>query len=61
MNDKSVNISYSNGKLNVAFKGIWRRSDVDNAYRAMLMELPRHLLITLKRMEEKDGTEEKRQ
>jgi len=43
MEEKSVMIKRADKGINVVFDGVWTRSDVDGAYRAMILELPKHL------------------
>lgn len=45
---KTCRIKIEGGKLEVKFTGVWRRSDIETAYRGMLLELPRHLYLNLR-------------
>lgn len=56
--NKSVFINIDFGKIDVKFKGKWRRVDVDHAYQAMMMELPRYIYQTLKGDKEKENGRE---
>lgn len=43
MEEKSVAVKRTDKGVKVVFKGTWTRNDVEGVYRAMIMELPRHL------------------
>lgn len=68
MNDiKSVMIKRADKGVKVVFEGVWTRNEVDGAYRAMILELPKHLFQlkqggTFKaKGEENDRTDEGRE
>lgn len=48
-----VAVTLDDEGVNVSFEGFWLRKDVDAAYRAMLIQLPKHL--AQKKEEMKDG------